>query len=134
VADEVRKLAERTASATSEIQKTIEAIQTNMGSAGVLLGNVKGRVDTGVATIAELIAPLQTLQDQAERAAKGLRELTHATVEQRQASEQIARNTEKIASSAEQNQASVAQSRDTSRQLESLSKRLLGSMSRFQFE
>ena len=134
VADEVRKLAERTTGATSEIQKTIEAIQDNMGSAGKALENVKVRVDNGVGTIADLITPLQTLQAQAERAANGLRELTHATREQRQASEQIARNTEKIAASAEQNQASVAQSRDTSRQLESVAQRLSGSMARFKFE
>ena len=51
VADEVRKLAERTGGATNEIQKTIEAIQSNMSSAGSLLDNVKHRVDTGVTTI-----------------------------------------------------------------------------------
>ena len=132
VADEVRKLAERTGSATSEIQKTIEAIQSNMGAAGNLLDNVKTRVDTGVSTIAELIAPLQTLQTQAERAASGLRELTNATKEQQQASEQIARSTEKIAASAEENHASVSQSRDTSQQLSGLAERLMGSMTRFQ--
>jgi methyl-accepting chemotaxis protein len=132
VADEVRKLAERTSGATNEIQKTIEAIQSNMGSAGTLLDNVKARVDTGVATIADLIEPLKTLQSQAERAASGLRELTNATREQQQASEQIARNTEKIASSAEQNHASVSQSRDTSRELSGLADRLMGSMTRFQ--
>jgi len=132
VADEVRKLAERTANATSEIQKTIEAIQSNMGSAGTLLDNVKARVVTGVATISDLITPLETLQAQAEKAASGLRELTHATKEQQQASEQIARNTEKIASSAEQNHASISQSRDTSRQLETMAEQLMGSMTRFQ--
>jgi methyl-accepting chemotaxis protein len=132
VADEVRKLAERTSGATNEIQKTIEAIQSNMGSAGTLLDNVKARVDTGVSTIADLIEPLKTLQSQAERAASGLRELTNATREQQQASEQIARNTEKIASSAEQNHASVSQSRDTSRELSGLADRLMGSMTRFQ--
>ena len=132
VADEVRKLAERTGGATNEIQKTIEAIQSNMGSAGNLLENVKSRVDNGVATIADLISPLQTLQSQAERAATGLRELTNATREQRQASEQIARSTEKIAASAEENHASISQSRDTSRALSSLAERLTGSMARFQ--
>jgi len=132
VADEVRKLAERTANATSEIQKTIEAIQSNMGSAGTLLDNVKSRVVTGVATIADLIAPLEALQAQAEKAAVGLRELTHATKEQQQASEQIARNTEKIATSAEQNHASISQSRDTSRQLETMADQLMGAMTRFQ--
>ena len=132
VADEVRKLAERTGSATSEIQKTIEAIQANMGNAGNLLDDVKVRVGTGVATIADLIQPLKTLQEQAERAASGLRELTNATKEQQQASEQIARSTEKIAASAEENHASVSQSRDTSQQLNSLAERLMGSMTRFQ--
>jgi methyl-accepting chemotaxis protein len=132
VADEVRKLAERTSGATNDIQKTIEAIQSNMGSAGTLLDNVKSRVDNGVATIADLIEPLRTLQSQAERAASGLRELTNATREQQQASEQIARNTEKIASSSEQNHASVSQSRDTSRQLSGLAERLMGSVARFQ--
>jgi methyl-accepting chemotaxis protein len=132
VADEVRKLAERTSGATNDIQKTIEAIQSNMGSAGTLLDNVKNRVDNGVATIADLIEPLKTLQSQAERAASGLRELTNATREQQQASEQIARNTEKIASSSEQNHASVSHSRDTSRQLSGLADRLMGSVARFQ--
>jgi methyl-accepting chemotaxis protein len=131
VADEVRKLAERTSGATADIQKTIEAIQSNMGSAGALLDNVKSRVDNGVATIAGLIEPLRTLQSQAERAASGLRELTNATREQQQASEQIARNTEKIAASAEQNHASVSQSRDTSRELNGLAERLKGSMTQF---
>ena len=132
VADEVRKLAERTGNATSDIQKTIEAIQGNMGAAGTLLENVKSRVDTGVATIGDLIEPLKTLQSQAERAATGLRELTNATREQRQASEQIARSTEQIAASAEENNAAISQSRDTSRALSSLAERLTGSMARFQ--
>ena len=134
VADEVRKLAERTSTATSEIQKTIESIQANMGSAGKMLGNVKQRVDTGVSTIADLIAPLTTLQSQAVIAARGLRELTHATGEQLHASEQIARNAERIAASAEQAQASVSANRDTSRTLSGLAERLIGSIKRFQFQ
>ncbi len=134
VADEVRKLAERTSTATSEIQKTIESIQANMGSACKMLGNVKERVDTGVSTIADLIAPLTTLQSQAAIAAKGLRELTHATGEQLQVSEQIARNAEKIAASADQAQASVTANRDTSRNLSGLAESLIGSMKRFQLQ
>jgi methyl-accepting chemotaxis protein len=134
VADEVRKLAERTSTATSDIQKTIESIQDNMGSAGNLLENVKVRVDSGVSTIANLIAPLQTLQSEAKRAADGLRELAHATGEQLQASEQIARNAERIAASASQGQAAVANNRDTSRQLQGLADHLLGSVARFQFQ
>jgi methyl-accepting chemotaxis protein len=133
VADEVRKLAERTSTATAEIQKTIESIQANMGSAGSLLDNVKSRVDIGVSTIADLIAPLQTLQTEAKKAAEGLRELAHATGEQLQASEQIARNAEKIAASAAQGQAAVSNNRDTSRQLKGLAEHLLGSVARFQF-
>jgi methyl-accepting chemotaxis protein len=134
VADEVRKLAERTSTATSEIQKTIESIQSNIGSAGRMLDNVKTRVDSGVSTIAGLIAPLQSLQTQATDAAKGLRELSHATDEQMQVSEQIARNAEKIAAAAELSHASVTHNRDTSRQLSGLAERLQVSVQRFQFQ
>ena len=132
VADEVRKLAERTSTATSDIQKTIEGIQGNMEAAGGRLENVKSRVREGVVSIRELVEPLKDLQHQAARAAEGLRELSSATSEQKQVSEQIARNTERIANSAELSHAAISQSRDTAGQLAAMAQRLLGSTARFQ--
>jgi len=132
VADEVRKLAERTSTATADIQKTIEGIQGNMEAAGGRLENVKSRVRDGVVSIRELVEPLKDLQQQAARAAEGLRELSSATGEQKHVSEQIARNTERIANSAELSHAAISQSRDTAGQLEAMAQRLLGSTARFQ--
>ncbi len=57
--------------------------------------------------------------------------MTSATREQKQASEQIARNTGKIAASAEQNHAAIAQSRDTAGQLQALADSLRASTARF---
>ena len=132
VADEVRKLAERTATATREIEQTIEGIQGNMAQAGGRLENVRQRVREGVVSIRNLVEPLKDLQQQAGRAAEGLRELSNATHEQRLVSEQIARNTEKIASSAEHNHSAITQSRDTAGQLQVMAGRLLESTKRFQ--
>ncbi len=131
VADEVRKLAERTSTATHEIQQTIEGIQQNMEQAGGRLDLVKSRVKEGVFSIRELVDPLKGLQEHASKAAQGLRELTSATREQQQVSEQIARNTEKIAGSAEQNHAAIAQGRATAGQLQDMAASLLESTSRF---
>ncbi len=132
VADEVRKLAERTADATSDIEKTIGAIQGNTGNASALLETVKARVESGVTAIKGLVAPLSSLQSQAGKVVQDLGELTTATQEQRHASEQIARNTEHIASSSEQNAAAVAQSRETASLMQQLAARLNTSVARFQ--
>ena len=92
---------------------------------------VKSRVKEGVFSIRDLVDPLKGLQEHASKAAQGLRELTSATREQQQVSEQIARNTEKIAGSAEQNHAAIAQGRATAGQLQAMAASLLESTSRF---
>jgi methyl-accepting chemotaxis protein len=132
VADEVRKLAERTSSSTQEIERTVEAIQQGMVEAGSRLDSVKQRVGNGVASIGRLVGPLTELKINALHSSEGLRELAVAVREQKQASEQIARNTETIASSAEQNHAAIEQGRDTAGQLRAKAQSLLDSTTRFQ--
>ena len=95
---------------------------------------MRQRVNIGVSTIAGLVGPLKDLQSQAARAVDDLHELTGATREQRMASEQIARNTERIAASATQNHASISQSRETANQLDLLARHLMHSTSRFQLQ
>ena len=131
VADEVRKLAERTSTATQEIQQTIEGIQQNMEQAGGRLDLVKSRVKEGVSSIRDLVDPLKGLQEHASKAAQGLRELSSAMREQQQVSEQISRNTEKIVSSAEQTHAAITQGRATAGQLQDMAASLLESTARF---
>ena len=134
MADEVRKLAERTSGATSEIQQTIEAIQSEMEGAGHLLDEVKTHVGSGVAAIGSLIEPLTALRERAADASKGLHELATATREQQAASELIARSTERIAGTAELNHASATKSRETARQLGQVTEHLMGSMRRFRLQ
>ena len=131
VADEVRKLAERTSSSTQEIERTVDAIQKGMVEAGGRLESVKQRVGSGVASIGELVGPLTALKDSAIHSSTGLRELAAAVHEQKQASEQIARNTETIASAAEENHAAIEQGRDTAGQLRAKAQSLLDSTARF---
>jgi methyl-accepting chemotaxis protein len=131
VADEVRKLAERTSTSTQEIERTVAAIQQGMVEAGGRLDFVKERVRTGVASIGELVQPLAGLRQSAGESSAGLRELAAAVAEQKQASEQIARNTETIASAAEQNHAAITQSRDTAGQLQGKAQKLLDATAKF---
>ncbi|MDB5804981.1 MAG: hypothetical protein JWN73_2303 [Betaproteobacteria bacterium] len=131
VADEVRKLAERTSTSTQDIERTVAAIQKGMVEAGGRLDFVRQRVRTGVASIGELVQPLAGLRQSAAESSAGLRELAAAVAEQKQASEQIARNTETIASSAEENHAAIAQSRDTAGQLQGKAQSLLAATAKF---
>jgi methyl-accepting chemotaxis protein len=132
VADEVRKLAERTSTSTQEIERTVAAIQQGMVDAGGRLSFVKERVQGGVSSIGELVDPLSELRRSAAESSAGLRELAAAVREQKQASEQIARNTETIASAAEENHAAIAQSRDTAGTLQGKADGLLAATSKFQ--
>ncbi len=131
VADEVRKLAERTSMSTQEIERTVAAIQRGMIDAGGRLEFVRERVQSGVSSIGELVSPLAELRQSANDSSHGLRELAAAVREQKQASEQIARNTETIAGAAEQNHAAIAQSRETAVALQSQAQGLLASTARF---
>ncbi|HEY4371004.1 MAG TPA: methyl-accepting chemotaxis protein [Burkholderiales bacterium] len=131
VADEVRKLAERTSASTQEIERTVAAIQHGMSEAGGRLDFVKERVRAGVSSIGELVEPLAGLRRTAGESSAGLRELAAAVREQKQASEQIARNTETIASAAEENHAAIAQSRDTAAQLRGKAQGLLEATAKF---
>jgi len=131
VADEVRKLAERTSMSTQEIERTVAAIQQGMVEAGGRLEFVRGRVQSGVGSISELVSPLAQLRQSASDSSRGLRDLAAAVREQKQASEQIARNTETIAGAAEQNHAAIAQSRETAVALQAQAQGLLASTARF---
>jgi methyl-accepting chemotaxis protein len=131
VADEVRRLAERTAAATNDIKTKIESIQAKTKSASVTMAGVNEQVVRGVQVIGDLVAPLEQLSAGASRALGNLVELSDATREQSQASNQIAQNVEKIVHMAEENGAAVMQSTQASESLSQLAQQLLGTVRNF---
>jgi len=131
VADEVRRLAERTAAATNDIKTKIEAIQSKTKSASQSMGSVNEQVARGVQVIGDLVTPLEQLSVGASRALGNLVELSDATREQSQASNQIAQNVEKIVHMIEENGAAVTQSTQASESLSQLAQQLLGMVRNF---
>jgi len=131
VADEVRRLAERTAAATNDIKSKIESIQSKTKSASQSMGSVNEQVARGVQVIGDLVMPLEQLSTGAGRALGNLVELSDATREQSQASNQIAQNVEKIVHMIEENGAAVTQSTQASESLSQLAQQLLGMVRNF---
>jgi methyl-accepting chemotaxis protein len=131
VADEVRRLAERTAAATNDIKTKIESIQSKTESASQTMTGVNEQVARGVQVIGDLVAPLEQLSTGASRALGNLVELSGATREQSQASNQIAQNVEKIVHMIEENGAAVTQSTQASESLSQLAQQLLGMVRNF---
>jgi len=131
VADEVRKLAEQTGSATNEIQKMIDTIQSQTASAAVQMGQVNEQVVSGVELIEGLQGPLEELREGASRAVANLIELSNAATEQATASTEIARNIERIAQMGEENSAAASKGTETAKGLDNLSRDLLSVVGRF---
>jgi len=131
VADEVRRLAERTAAATNEIRTTIDSIQSKTGSAAKTMAGVNDQVARGVKVIGDLVAPLEQLSTSAGRALGNLVELSDATKEQSEASNQIAQNVERIVHMAEENSSAVAHSAQASEELSQLAQQMLGMVRHF---
>ena len=131
VADEVRRLAERTAAATNEIRTTIDSIQSKTGSAAKTMAGVNDQVARGVKVIGDLVAPLEQLSTSAGRALGNLVELSEATKEQSEASNQIAQNVERIVHMAEENSSAVAHSAQASEELSQLAQQMLGMVRHF---
>ncbi len=131
VADEVRKLAEQTGSATNEIQKMIDTIQSQTAAAAVQMGQVNEQVVSGVELIEGLQGPLEELREGASRAVANLIELSNAATEQATASTEIARNIERIAQMGEENSAAASKGTETAKGLDNLSRDLLSVVGRF---
>ncbi len=131
VADEVRKLAEKSAKSANEIDRVTNS-----------LNQKSGEVE---ATVQQGLRSLQTTQEQVERvsgvlteageavlqSSHGVRDIAASVVEQSLASNEIARNIEKIAQMSEENHAAVESNTQDIVRLEHLARELQGAVSRF---
>ncbi len=131
VADEVRKLAERTASSTSEISSMIEAIQSEVGRAVENLKSNNAQVAQGKSLAEEVAATLARINEGARVTMERINDISSAASEQGTASNDIARNVEKIAQMTEQTSAAISQASTTAQQLETLASKLHAEVAQF---
>lgn len=111
VADEVRALAERTAKSTRDISETIEAIQTVTTQAVAAMASAREEVETSIASLTASTATLNNVTRAATDVTSMSRGISDATVEQAQASNEVARNMERITQLIESNLSSTDNAR-----------------------
>jgi methyl-accepting chemotaxis protein len=131
VADEVRKLAERTASSTSEISSMIEAIQSEVACAVENLKENNEQVGRGKSLAEQVAATLARINEGARITMERINDISSAAAEQGTASNDIARNVEKIAQMTEETSLSVSQASVSAQALQSLASRLHGEVAQF---
>jgi len=107
VADEVRKLAERTTKATAEINVMVNAIQADTKDSMTVMESSRVKVNEGVALTNQATHSLSEIDAGAKRTMQSIGEIASATHEQRGASQDIARNVERISTMAEGNAHSI---------------------------
>ncbi|HEY1326625.1 MAG TPA: methyl-accepting chemotaxis protein [Casimicrobiaceae bacterium] len=131
VADEVRKLAERTASATVEIGKVIEAVLTDTQQTGQSLSVSHDEVTHGLGYAEEAFRSMDAIQAESGRNLVNVHDIASAAREQDSAMQGIARNIEDIAAKAESISAAISQNVEAAAQLAGLAQSLRTSTMRF---
>ena len=131
VADEVRKLAERTSLATREIGGMVAAIQQGTERAVDTMQQGVQRVRDGVEMSNRAGSSMAQISAGADQVLTAVREISTALHEQSLASNDIARNIERIADMTEHNSVTVRETAATAETLEQLSGTLREQASRF---
>ncbi|MDN0083333.1 methyl-accepting chemotaxis protein [Crenobacter sp. SG2305] len=131
VADEVRKLAERTASATQDISRTIETVQQDTDRVVARMNLVREQVGSGVTLAGQAASALRQLSGSADQTLSKIREVAMATKEQSEAGNNIAGNIERIAQMMEESDAALYQAREQVGRIDALAKELHRSAARF---
>jgi len=131
VADEVRKLAERTSSATIEIEQMITGIQTDTVQVVGVMDAALPQVDAGVQAAEGAAESLRQIKDGAQLTLIRIREVANATKEQSVASNSIAQRVEEVATMVEETTAAMHSTAATAEDLERISSELTQLVSRF---
>ncbi len=111
VADEVRKLAERTGESTRTISDTIARIQDVTARAVNEMTRARQEVEASLDTMRDSVATLEGVTRAGGEVTAMSQGIADATVEQTQASEEVARNMERITQLIEDNLNAAAASR-----------------------
>ncbi|THB62969.1 MAG: PAS domain-containing protein [Desulfovibrio sp.] len=127
VADEVRKLAEKTMTATQEVESAVEKIQQGARVAVDSMEETKERVEQGTALANQTGEALQGIMDSIKDMVQRITQIATAAEEQSAATDEVKRNMETIAQIATETDEGLQQSAHATRDLARLSQELLGS-------
>jgi len=131
VADEVRKLAERTSSATTEIEQMITGIQGDTGNAVSAMNAALPEVDQGIALASLASEALGAIESGAREALARAHEIADATHEQSAASTSIAQQVEEISHMVENTSANIRGAAEAAVNLERIAGGLKEQIARF---
>ena len=131
VADEVRKLAERTSSATIEIEQMIAGIQSDTVQVVGVMDAALPLVAAGVSATESAGESLRLLKDGAQSTLIRVREVADSTREQSIASNSIAQKVEEIATMVDETTAAMQSTAETAADLERIAGELTVLVSRF---
>ena len=118
VADEVRKLAERTSTATVEIEQMISGIQSDTVQVVGVMDAALPQVASGVQAAEDAAESLRRIKDGAQTTMSRIREVADSTKEQSLASNSIAQKVEEIASMVEETTAAMKATAETAVDME----------------
>jgi len=124
VADEVRKLAERTASATVEIEHTVAAVQRDTAASTKTMDYILPMVSEGKTATEHVARALHEIGTSADTSLERVREVANATREQSSASTSIAQQVESIAQMVEETTAAMGETARSAEEVSAMADRL----------
>lgn len=131
VADEVRKLAERTSTATVEIEQMIAGIQSDTVQVVGVMDAALPQVEAGVQAAESAAESLRQIKGGAETSLQRIRDVADSTKEQSEASTSIAQRVEQIAQMVEETSAAMQSTAETASDMEKIAAELNTLVSRF---
>jgi methyl-accepting chemotaxis protein len=131
VADEVRKLAEKSAKSATEIDKVTQSLGAQSKQVEKTVQAGKSALLSSQAHISEVTAVLREANDSVGGVNRGLEEITGSINTQRDASQQIAGNMERIAAMASQSNEVIMRTAKAVKSMEQLSEDLARTVGRF---
>jgi methyl-accepting chemotaxis protein len=131
VAGEVRRLAERTSSATKEIDETVRAIQLGTGEAVEAMRSSMNHVQSGVTSANSAGEALTSIIHGSESVQRMVTQIAAAATEQSYSTQSVTANVSEIASIIERTAANSQQSLEACQQLAILANELSGLVGSF---
>ncbi len=131
VAEEVRKLAERTATATKEIEKLISGIQAETNESVSAMEQQTVEVESESQVVVSTGNELARIRESSSQSAELINEINLAAKQQVRGASGVVKAMETVSTIAQQAQAGANQTKRATESLASLSTDLIGSLSKF---